>query len=242
MPSTYHAVLFDLDGTLRESQPHFMDALYQCLLDKDIQVDTFTWRLTERWVHHYWAQSPELVADIEENGPGNIWAQFIARLMTHVGHPPHPDEVAAFGQYVSDTYQPSSRLVAGARETLTTLKQTGVILGVLSNRRHVFTGELQELGIDSFFDFTLAAGEVGVWKPMTEIFLHALQRGGDIAPDTAIYIGDNYYADIVGATSAGIDAILLDERGVFTDMNCAKVQSLPEILIYLDGHLLPGAA
>ena len=49
--SAYQAVIFDLDGTLRESKPHFMDALHQTLLDMGLDVDRFKWRLTERWVH-----------------------------------------------------------------------------------------------------------------------------------------------------------------------------------------------
>ena len=49
--SAYQAVIFDLDGTLRESKPHFMDALHQTLLDMGLDVDPFKWRLTERWVH-----------------------------------------------------------------------------------------------------------------------------------------------------------------------------------------------
>ncbi len=237
MASTYRVVLFDLDGTLRESEPHFMDALHTFLLDMGIHVDGFQWRLTERWVHQYWAQSPELVSDIETYGSDQVWSRFIARLMTQAGHPPQPDEVERFGALVREHYQPRSRLVHGTIETLSTLQECGVRLGVLSNRSYSFDEVLEELGIDSFFDFTLAAGEVGVWKPSPEIFHHALQRGGDIAADEVVYIGDNYFADIVGATAAGIDAVLIDERRVFTDVNCVRVEALPEILPVLDGRL-----
>ena len=232
----YRAVLFDFDGTLRESEPHFMDALHHFLLESGIHIDSFQWRLTERWVHQYWAQSPELLADIAEYGGESIWDAFITRLMTHAGHPPRPDEVQAFGQRVEEMYHPVSRLVAGAHETLQALQQRDVMLAVLSNRRESFTEALQELGIASYFSFALAAGEIGAWKPDPAIFTHALARAG-LQAGEVVYIGDNYYADVVGATEAGLDAILLDERRVFTDMRCPRVEALPDIVSYLDGYL-----
>jgi beta-phosphoglucomutase-like phosphatase (HAD superfamily) len=51
MTAKYRAVIFDLDGTLRESNPHFMDALHTALIDLGLEVDPFKWRLTERGVH-----------------------------------------------------------------------------------------------------------------------------------------------------------------------------------------------
>lgn len=230
----YQAIIFDLDGTLRESDPHFMDALHQCLFDLDIRVDSFQWRLTERWVHEYWAQSTELIKDVEQYGSDGIWTRFIYRLMEHVGHPPASEEAESFGQYVRDNFQPRSALTPGAIETLDALKATGATLGLLSNRREAFTDELMELGIAHYFDFTLAAGEIGIWKPRPEIFLEGLLRAGGVSPDAALYIGDNYYADILGARNAGIDAVLIDWRRVFTDVRGPRFESLVEVLGYLE--------
>jgi len=233
----YQAIIFDLDGTLRESDPHFMDALHQCLLDLDISIDSFRWRLTERWVHEYWAQSPELLEDVEQYGADSIWTRFIYRMMEHAGHPPDLDEAESFGQHVRDYFQPQSALTPGAQEMLDTLKATGVTLGLLSNRREAFTDELVELGIDHYFDFTLAAGEIGIWKPRPEIFLEGLLRAGGVSPEAALYIGDNYYADIVGERNAGIDALLIDWRRVFTDVRSPRFENLMDILEFLDGRI-----
>ena len=233
----YQAILFDLDGTLRESEPHFMDALQRCLLDLDIEIDSFQWRLTERWVHEYWAQSPELIEDVKKYGSDSIWTRFIYRLMEHVGHPPADDEAESFGQYVRNHFQPRSALTPGALETLETLKATGVTLGLVSNRRDDFGDELRDLGIADFFDFTLAAGEIGIWKPRPEIFFEGLARAGGIAPEAALYIGDNYYADIVGARGAGIEALLIDWRHVFTDVRSPRFENMLEVLTYLEERM-----
>ena len=228
----YQAIFFDLDGTLRESEPRFMDALHACLGEQGIHVSGFRWRLTERWVHHYWAQSLELLEDVAE--AGSVWSRFLARLMAHAGHEPGSEaEVQAFVEHLRQCYQPSSHLMPGVNETLAGLRDSGMTLGVVSNRQDPFTEELEELGIAESFHFTLAAGEIGYWKPRPEIFTEALNRAGGIQPAAALYIGDNYYADIVGATQAGLDAILLDDRHIFTDILAPRIERLDKILDFL---------
>lgn len=235
----YRAIIFDLDGTLRESNPHFLDALHDCLGEMDVVVEGLRWRMIERWVHEYWAQSPEILEDVEVYGADNLWNRFLARLMTHAGHPPQDeDEVANFGAHVRDYFQPESQLAPGALETLETLRATGVTMGVLSNREKPFSDELACLGIDGFFDFTLAAGEVGVWKPQPGIFHEGLARAGGVDPAAALYVGDNYYADIVGAANAGLDSVLIDPRHVFTDVMCPRFERIDEMLDFLGADSL----
>jgi len=226
----YQAILFDLDGTLRESDPRFMDALQQCLDDAGIPVAGPHWRLTERWVHRYWAQSPELQEDAETHGMDQIWLRFLTRLMARAGHTLPPAAAAAFDAHLKERYQPRSYVKPGVPETLNAFRAAGMILGVLSNRSKPFTAELEELGLVGSFDFTLAAGEIGVWKPRPEIFHEALTRGGGIAPTAALYVGDNYYADILGAANAGIDAVLVDDRAVFTDVSCSRVERIDQVV------------
>ena len=226
-------IIFDLDGTLRESHPHFMDALYGCLQDMAIEVETFKWRMAERWVHAYWAQSPELLSDVREYGSEQVWNRFLSRLMALVGHPrADNEEIFQFGEQMKARFQPVSALTPGAMDVLMTLRAHHIPMAVLSNRGKPFVDELDELGISSFFDFTLAAGEVGVWKPQPEIFQAALDRAG-VTQEQAVYIGDNYYADIIGARNAGMDAILVDWRRVFTDVLGPRVETIVDILPYL---------
>jgi HAD superfamily hydrolase (TIGR01549 family) len=186
-------------------------------------------------VHEYWAQSPEIIEDVKLYGQDQIWNRFLTRLMSKVGHP-HADEeeVQAFGDHMREVFQPVSELTPGAREVLTTLRERDLTLGVLSNRSKPFGDELAQLDIADFFNFALSAGEVGVWKPRPEIFQAALERAG-VGPDAAIYIGDNYYADIVGAREADMAAILVDWRRVFTDVPATRVERLDDILPYILG-------
>ena len=225
----YEAIIFDLDGTLRISQPRFMDALLEIVRGVGFDISPERWRVAERWVHYYWARSPELQNDLDAGGEEMVWLNFLRRLLVEAGYPATLEDARRLQEAFHAQYNPMSVLMPGAQETLQTLRRLAPVLGVLSNRREPFHAELDHLGIAHFFDFTLAAGEVGVWKPDPQVFFHALARAGDVPPTRALYIGDNYYADVKGARAAGLDVILVDSRGIFEDADCPRVRSLPEI-------------
>ena len=64
-------------------------------------------------------------------------------------------------------------------------------------------------------------------------FARALQRLAlrrvNLSPQDAVYVGDNYYADVVGARRAGLTPILYDPRGIFPDPDCTTIKSFDEL-------------
>jgi FMN phosphatase YigB (HAD superfamily) len=74
----------------------------------------------------------------------------------------------------------------------------------------------------------MAAGEVNVWKPEPGIFEHGLRRT-NLSPQEVIYVGDNYYADVVGARAAGLQPVLYDPLGIFPEADCAIIKSFDEL-------------
>jgi putative hydrolase of the HAD superfamily len=129
---------------------------------------------------------------------------------------------------MGEFYRPESIVPEDVRRTLPLLKQAGYILGVISNRDKPFQELLHEHGIGHFFEFSLAAGEVNSYKPEPGIFEHVLQRMNLSAQDV-IYVGDNYYADVIGARRAGLRPVLYDPRGVFPDPDCTAIKSFDEL-------------
>lgn len=231
--SRYKAIIFDLDGTLRVSRPRFMDALLRVARAQGFPVQAERWKETERWVHYYWARSPELQYDLEEHGDEQLWLHFMRRLLERAGVQATVEDVQRLLDAFGEVYKPESILTPGARETLERLREGDWIIGLLSNRREPYHDELERLGIAHFFDFAMAAGEVGIWKPEPGVFLAALERAGNVPPEAGLYIGDNYYADVKGARAAGMHVILVDSRGIFEDADCPRVHELPEIMRHL---------
>jgi putative hydrolase of the HAD superfamily len=72
------------------------------------------------------------------------------------------------------------------------------------------------------------AGQVSAWKPDPGLFIHALECLG-VPAQSAIYVGDNYYADVVGARRAGVHPVLYDPEGVFPNADCTVIRRIGEL-------------
>jgi putative hydrolase of the HAD superfamily len=101
-------------------------------------------------------------------------------------------------------------------------------MAVISNRDKPFHELLQKIGISGYFSYSLAAGEVNSYKPDPGVFKHALEQTG-MSADESVYVGDNYFADIVGALRAGLKPVLYDPNIIFPEINCAAIRSFDEL-------------
>ena len=66
---------------------------------------------------------------------------------------------------------------------------------------------------------------IGVEKPDPAIFRAALTALG-VAQDEALFVGDLYDVDVVGARAAGIEAVLLVPQAAASGPECRRVDSL----------------
>ena len=87
---------------------------------------------------------------------------------------------------------------------------------------------MQKLDLDCYFQFFLAGGEVNSYKPDLLIFERALELAGTSAQET-MYVGDNYFADIIGSQRAGLMPVLYDPISLFPDADCMVIKSFAEI-------------
>ena len=118
-------------------------------------------------------------------------------------------------------------------KTLETLKDRGLILGLISNAGKNMNNIYEELGLLKYLNHCITSFEVGHDKPHPEIFLAALQKG-QLKPEEMVYTGDQYEMDIVGARDVGIKAILLDRNDWFTEItDCIRINNLSEIVNHI---------
>lgn len=109
------------------------------------------------------------------------------------------------------------------------LKERGLVLGLISN---IIVGGAGT-GLESCLDLVVTSKEVGADKPEPPIFLVALERAGVNARE-AIYIGDQYQTDVLGARGVGIKAILIDRFDLESEISdCPRIHSLVELPSYL---------
>jgi REG-2-like HAD superfamily hydrolase len=120
-----------------------------------------------------------------------------------------------------------------ALPTLKDLKSRGLIVGLISNVAQDMESTYTDLGLQPYLDFKVTSVEVGRDKPQPEIFLAALKKA-QVKSEEAIYIGDQYDLDVVGARGVGMKALLLDRNNYFTDItDCPRIQSLTETTQYI---------
>lgn len=107
-----------------------------------------------------------------------------------------------------DLLAAEKRTVDGARELLEGLRRCGVTVGVLSNGfREVQFRKMRSAGLEPLIDLTVLSDDIGVNKPDTRLYRHAMERAGVADPSAHLMIGDNPDTDIRGALDAGWSAI-----------------------------------
>lgn len=117
--------------------------------------------------------------------------------------------------------------------TLKTLKESKLILGLLTNATRDTISLHRELGLEPYLDFIVTADEVGADKPSPSIFQAALQRAG-VEASAAVHVGDQYKLDVVGAREVGINPILIDRYNLYPEVkDCPRIRSLTELAKYL---------
>lgn len=124
-------------------------------------------------------------------------------------------------------------------ETLDVLKRDGIRMSVISNSDGRVRDQLSASGITPYLEAVFDSAIVGIEKPDPRLFLHALKELG-LAPTDAIYVGDCYHIDVVGANRAGIGAIHLDPLGCFADWpgtHVRDIRALPGLIADLRNNL-----
>jgi putative hydrolase of the HAD superfamily len=148
------------------------------------------------------------------------------------------DEVEAIAEW-RRAYNPPVGLWSTAdpeaEAALGRVKRAGLVAGVISNSNGSVRSILEATGLARYLDFVLDSSVVGVEKPDRRIFELAL-REARVAADEAVYVGDLYSVDVLGARAAGIDVILLDPRGFWGPRDCRVALGLAGAVALLLGE------
>jgi putative hydrolase of the HAD superfamily len=67
--------------------------------------------------------------------------------------------------------------------------------------------ELHAVGLDRYFDPVVVSGDHGYRKPDRRLFERALAHIG-VAPEHAVYVGNDMHRDVYGAREAGMTTIM----------------------------------
>lgn len=123
-------------------------------------------------------------------------------------------------------------MIPGTKQVLRALKKQGYALGVISNSDGRVGRLLDENKLTPFFEIIVDSAKLGIEKPDPRIFHHACSAL-NIQPRRALYVGDFYSIDVLGAKSAGLNPILLQPRPYYRHPRCKTISRLSELLTLL---------
>ncbi len=137
-------------------------------------------------------------------------------------------------QIVANTQNSANwdQIVPGTRQQLERIREKYRI-AVISNADGHIDKVLGRCGIADCFATITDSGNVGHEKPHPAIFEAALRSMG-AKPAESLYVGDVYSVDYVGATKAGMQAVLMDVSGAYREKMYPRVGSLGELEAWLE--------
>lgn len=223
-------VIFDLDGTLCQYGLSTVQTLAATLervgMSPDAlgDLDSAAARYLELWHEEEKKSSPQPFRT-------RIWSRLLAE---------HGINEAGLARILGDTYinirLPTLELDPAAIPLLTALRPR-YRLGLLTNG----PGEMQwpkieRLLLKPYFDEIIVAGDVGIYKPDPKVFEIILSRLDEL-PARALYVGDSYQMDVVGAKRAGLFSVWLRNPENSEPLDSVRPDVEIEELFHLEGVL-----
>ena len=218
-------ILFDIDGTLLDdaaSERAGAAALYAVAAESD-SLEEFTRAWSAASQRHY---ARYLAGETDFQG------QRRARVREIVDDSLTDAAADRLFEVYLAAYESAWTLYPDALGCLDAL--TCHRLGVVSNGHGAQQRrKLERLGIADRFEGVLISSEAGCRKPAAGIFLKACALLGT-RPEDALYVGDRYEIDALGARAAGLAGVWLDRDGSRTAAHEPPIiSSLGELL----GHV-----
>ena len=191
-------IAFDLDDTLWACKPVIARAEQRFYAWLDAHYPRITARYTPAELIaervSYMQQYPELHYNLTQ-----LRKNWLAVLAQSNNYP--KDNLVTAGFNVFWLARNEVEFYAGTLDVLHALRQS-FVLGVITNGN----ANVHHIGVGHLFQFVLSAAEAGVAKPHPAIFQQALAMV-DVAPQEAVYVGDDPLRDMHGAASAGLRTI-----------------------------------
>lgn len=159
----------------------------------------------------------------------SFWWMFYTQLMSEIGI----QDDAVRDQLVASIRNSGNwdQIRPGTAERLNEIGNHYEI-AVISNADGRIEEVLSRCKIAGCFRTITDSGLVGYEKPHPEIFRQALQSM-NAAPEESLYVGDVYSVDYVGATRAGMHAVLMDAPRAYCDKGVPRVETLEELIATL---------
>lgn len=191
----YKAVIFDLFGTVvvGYSRGDYDDMVSGMAAAVRVDHDAFArlWRETSRSRTKDHLATPDAA---------------IEHICRAVGVEPGPEAVAEAAAMRLDFLRRCLEVRRDAVETLASLREKGLKIGLISNCSPEAPGLWPEVPLAPLVDVALFSSDEEITKPDARIYLLACERL-EVEPQHCLFVGDGAGGELPGATRIGMDAV-----------------------------------
>ena len=182
----YKVILFDLDGTLCDTDEMIVQTM------RAIYLDYKPRKIRTRGELYYFSGPP--IRETLKNEFPDYDPEMMHEVFKRVSKGFYPSTVKAY---------------QGEIDVLKALKEKGYLLGVVTNKGLPLTiYSLEICHIDSFFDVIISADDVAIPKPDPSGIKKAMESLNIKNNEDVLYVGDNDI-DYFTAENAGVDCMLV---------------------------------
>jgi putative hydrolase of the HAD superfamily len=234
MTKRYDTIFFDMGYTLVDIYPSVPQIMLRAL--KEIGITTSAEQLQAAWdagAQKYAQDNATATFEPSEAYDRTRELEYRRQLLVELGMPSEARARQLLERENAIYDQPGTvRLYAETSEALDRLRTAGYRLGIISNWSWNLRARCRQVGIADYFELILASAYAGCYKPNPAIFRLALDSM-KVSPSRSLHVGDDYRADVLGATGAGLDAVLI-YRGENKPYDCPTIHNLLELLPLLE--------
>ena len=231
----YDAVLFDLGYTLIYFEPPQGTIVQESLqaIGVERSVEQITASAERVWGDHY-HDAETTIFPASEEYDRRTQSSLARALLASLGVEGSADVLQSYADAIESRFDRPGviRPYPEVVEVLTSLQDHAYRLGIVSNWSWNLRDRVTQAGLDRFFELVWASAYAGCNKPHPRIFNQALARM-EIPLERALYVGDSYQHDVVGARRAGLDVVLLDRDGSAEIQDCPVIHDLRGVLAML---------
>jgi len=222
------AVLFDINGTLIDIETdEGMEEVYRAighfLLYQGISMRRWEVRdLYFQVMKEHFAVSPEKYPEFDVV---QVWREILRRRNAAVAFPQLPRVIAELQRGVS---RKRLKCFPGASESLAWLQQRYRLAAVSDAQTAYAVPEIRAVGLDRYLDPIVVSGDYGFRKPDARLFQIALDKL-QVTPAQTIFVGNDRYRDIFGASQLGMRTILFCPAG---NTLPSAIEVEPDYIVY----------
>jgi putative hydrolase of the HAD superfamily len=239
------AIAFDLWETLITDTPALSRAQERLRLERMARIVARSPEEIEHAYRRVWHRCQELYWSRDEDIPCR---RQIEHFLEDAGIEAGEEMILELEHaYANAAVETLPAIVDGASEVVSSLKERGYLIGLISNTGRTPGYALREilsrLGLGASIDAMVFSNEHGACKPRASIF-EALRSALGVAYEEMMFVGDNLYVDVHGAKSCGMTAVhfVPPQRGtaiapavehgleIVPDATIADLRELPAIL------------